>query len=372
MKMNKKIFVGFVVVVVLFGHTIIGCASSGSGNKSSVSDKPVNWREIRDITYGDGKFVVVGNKIAYSSDGINWIDVEGKDFNCYCITYGGGMFVAGGGGGRIWYSSDGINWTAHPKNTYRKSEGGYNIVGLFNSGSESIEAIAYGNGRFVAISSHNKIAFSTDGINWQYREQNFHFSTGIAYGGGRFVTVGSYVHGLDDVFRGIYACSTDGINWTSYRSQIFVSEVKNEAGGQKVDGIVYGNNKFIAWGNGGIRQFSRSKYDTKIMYSNDGINWIQVSNTTFGSEMIFDIAYGNGRFVAVGANGKIAYSTDGINWIALLDEAFGFSNILTITYGDDKFVAGSGSSRIAYSSTLRIAYSSNGINWTPVSFGESN
>ena len=43
-------------------------------------------------------------------------------------------------------------------------------------------------------------------------------------------------------------------------------------------------------------------------YSTDGgVSWTAVSNTTFGTTSILGIAYGGGKFVAVGASGKAAY-----------------------------------------------------------------
>jgi hypothetical protein len=50
-------------------------------------------------------------------------------------------------------------------------------------------------------------------------------------------------------------------------------------------------------------------------YSSDGINWTIAGDKILGTtsigngEEIYSIAYGNGKFVAVGARGKIAYST---------------------------------------------------------------
>jgi hypothetical protein len=47
-----------------------------------------------------------------------------------------------------------------------------------------------------------------------------------------------------------------------------------------------------------------------MAYSTDGSSWTSISDTKFGTSIIYGIAYGNGRFVAVGYQGKMAYS----NW----------------------------------------------------------
>ena len=51
----------------------------------------------------------------------------------------------------------------------------------------------------------------------------------------------------------------------------------------------------------------------KMADSSDGINWTPITTTTFGTTMndsIYGIAYGGGRFVAVGSGGKMAYWDD--------------------------------------------------------------
>ena len=71
------------------------------------------------------------------------------------------------------------------------------------------------------------------------------------------------------------------------------------------------------------------------------------------------VTYGNDKFVAVAEYGtEGAYSTDGINWIpmSMLDDAMAWSSV---TYGNDKFVA-----------VARFdagAYSTDGITWIPMS-----
>ena len=72
---------------------------------------------------------------------------------------------------------------------------------------------------------------------------------------------------------------------------------------------------------------------------------------------IYSICYGNGKYVA-GGDGKMAYSTDGINWTAVSDSTFGSSYIHSICYGDGKFVA--------VGNDGKMAYSPDGINWTAV------
>jgi len=87
--------------------------------------------------------------------------------------------------------------------------------------------------------------------------------------------------------------------------------------------------------------------------------WTSVADSKFGSDItISAITYGGGKFVAGGTNGKMAYSSNGINWTAVTDSILGERQINGITYGDGKFVA------VCNDGT--IAWSSDGVSWTPV------
>ena len=114
-----------------------------------------------------------------------------------------------------------------------------------------------------------------------------------------------------------------------------------------VKAIAYGGGRWVAVGEKG-----------KMAYSANGASWTVVTNSTFGNDIDIEaIAYGGGRFVAVGEEGKMAYSTDGASWTAVANSPFGsMFNINAIAYGSNKFVAASN----------RIAYSTDGTSWTTV------
>jgi hypothetical protein len=153
----------------------------------------------------------------------------------------------------------------------------------------------------------------------------------VAYGSNKFVAGGN----------ARMAYSTNGTTWTDSSS----------TGIGLVKGITYGT-QFVAVG-----------YDYSgwvIHYSSDGgVSWSTVTTTTFGTSRINDVAYGGGRYVAVGNDGKAAYSTNGSSWTAVTTTQFGTDDINGITYGAGKFIAvGSGG---------KMAYSTNGSTWTMVS-----
>jgi len=78
--------------------------------------------------------------------------------------------------------------------------------------------------------------------------------------------------------------------------------------------------------------------------------WTGVKNSTFGTNTINKIAYGNNKFVAVGQEGKMATSPDGVTWTAVeYNNIFGSFHITAIAYGNNRFVAVGGYGKIEYS-----------------------
>ena len=276
---------------------------------------PLNWKEFSVegmtpyyVDYANGTFFLgwsgqyqTGNNSAFSNDGINWTVVpnttifgSGYSYAGFCMTYGNGKFVVGGKN-KVAYSTDLLNWTTGDVNF-------------------TFSNIAYGNGIFVAIGS-NSLRYSTDGINWTLKSMG-KSTRCVAYGNGKFV-----VGGVD----GAVWYSTDGINWTMGSQDAITNSIAS---------IAYGNGRFV---------MGNDYYNGKIAYSNDGINWnAGVSWVT--DITITDIAYGNGKFIAGGRKvsgsspNSLAYSSDGINWTAINQNLFGY--VLGVAYGNGKFVVG--------------------------------
>jgi len=129
------------------------------------------------------------------------------------------------------------------------------------------------------------------------------------------------------------ASSTDGITWTLRTLPAFAPT-----------SAVYGNGKFLGVGNypGGA---------TTIISSTNGITWT-TSNLDQSTSSVYQIAYGNGNFLALG-NSKASISTDGISW---LTSSLNFTlDAAPVIYGNNVFVT----------TTYTNAYTStNGITWT--------
>ena len=232
------------------------------------------------------------------------------------VAYGDGKFVAVAGGGSAAYSTDGITWTAAtlPSSAFWHS-------------------VTYGDGKFVAIVDGSDVAaYSNDGITWTATTLPLSASwCSVTYGNGKFVTVATNSN--------MFAYSTDGITWTASTLPLPASW----------SSVTYGNGKFVA-----VADAS----DTAA-YSTDGITW---TAATLPADTLWrSVSYGNGKFVAV-AEDAAAYSNDGITWTATTLPSS--ASWQSVTYGNDKFVAVASSSDVA-------AYSADGITWAVITLPSS-
>jgi len=266
----------------------------------------------------------------------------------HAVAFGGGRFVAVGDRGKMAHSADGITWTAVSNTTF---------------GESHIYSIAYGGGRFVAGGADGKMAHSTNGTTWtSVSDSTFANSSiiEIAYGGGRFVAIGGG--------RRI-AHSANGTTWTASGTDIF-------AGGYApLNCITFGNRRFVM----GRANTTCAACNPNMGYSTDGGTWTGVINDVFNlrTNGINSIAYGDKKFIAVGGlsggaspgSGRslIAQSSNGASWTAVTSRnVFGTEPIYAITYGGSYFVAAGSEGR---------GYSANGTTWTAINsrvFGEND
>lgn len=205
--------------------------------------------------------------------------------------------------------------------------------------SEGWLSVAYGNGKFVAMSKNStQAAYSEDGINWTVTTSpSSDFWDSVTYGNGKFVAVAYRSKGA--------AYSEDGINWTKTTMPISADWTS----------VTYANGKFVAV----------AENTSTAAYSEDGITWTAVLMPR--NDRWYSVTYGNGKFVTVIiASDKAAYSEDGINWTISSMPSIG--NWSSVTYGNGKFVAVE-STDAAYS---KAAYSEDGINWTETTMPSSD
>jgi hypothetical protein len=267
--------------------------------------------------YGGGVFVIGsgGGKIFYSEDrGENWTQVSASNTKLSGrvrgMAYGNGVFVAGSANGKISYSKDkGKTWTAATSTLADNAE---------------IHRIRYLNGKFYAVTNKGTIAYSENGEDWTNvagKSPSELPINDIAYNAGKFIIALD----ADGTNQPVMAYSEDNLaTWTAVNvtpggggSTFFSTEVVS---------ILYADGTFLAGdGNNGALGY-------------DGTNgWIQVATLGNNSEgRIRDITYCPGKFVAVGDKNKIAISDDGKdNWaIYAAQQIDGYGAV----YGDGRFI----------------------------------
>jgi hypothetical protein len=292
--------------------------------------------EIQTVCYGNGVFVAGSRdndgRIAYSPDGINWtgLDATATTFgtNFVHVRFLNGSFWAVGGGGHMAHSENGTTWTAveNPGITV-------NIVDIAWG-----EVEGHDDGVFVAAGDSATMSYSTDGgVTWTANNQNTYFNNAnfkaIEWGAGKFLAVGQ-------LCRAIY--SEDGINWTNISSTI-ASTVFDQASVPN-----YGSGWFgmsVATYGGGLYIVASQGV---LGLSQDCVTWEKIAMSEFGFPRgssygwINCLIYVDGIFVLGGGDGESAYSTDGRNWTPITTTKPIFHNfhfINGLAYGNGKFVA---------------------------------
>ena len=277
-----------------FGYQSIATTPTVVNPFMLISTDAINWNPvtitefdggaIRGIAYNPtlGLWVAAGGagtmgSFICSTDGLNW-NFGGitNPFNVYTdnLRFLNGIFFALGGsdtGGK--YSTDGFTWI--------------NIFGLFGYD------ITYGNGIYVAGGFPGNpplfsgIIYSFTGIsgwtvanqagpnfffrNLQYWGMSFAFGRTANFPNGVFTTAGLY--GNNGTICRIYY-STDGINWFNTNDRV----VSGASYNQSYRGCVYGNSNFVCVGEG-PQQFQIAGFtnpgaqQTSTRYSTDALNW---------------------------------------------------------------------------------------------------
>jgi len=321
--------------IVVGSNGLVLSSSDGEIWSNQTLNLGNNYINLTDVIYAGGQYVIVGNygTILTSSDGETWVKhdsgLTGYSNTLTSISYGNGKYVVVGGS-QVLSSTDGVSWSAQSSTS--QSGNRYNQVYFGNSG-------------FVATSGRNTVAFSKYGVNWTEKSLKstltIDYVDELQFLNNEYVAVG---HG--------FMSSTDGVAWRK----------KNEA--EDIRKICYGNGKYIGIG-------INSAYRLVVKISTDGVAWQQATTAAIDQHSLLDIisddfspadiSYGDGKFVLVGSNGEIRYSVDGAIWT---QTASGVTDSLTnVIYGNGLYIAAGGST---------ILYSTDGENWSKANSGLSS
>jgi hypothetical protein len=284
---------------------------------------PNQWRRI---AWKDWDGAVTGG---------SWAPMTPASAPLFNISYGGGLFHGDFGK----WSTDGSNWFAG--------------TGLPTSGNY-YSCAAFGNGTWVrAVKSLTGTApqffSSADGKVWASRLGAAATAiahrvgeSGVAFGAGRFVAmVNSSGTATGNVGP---RHSTDGITWAN--SAAPTGLVANTL--SDITAVAFGSGLFVAVGNSGGAATAR------YLTSPDGITWTARS-LPIATLAIKDMAFGNGRFVAVATGNVGLTSIDGINWSQITLPAG--ADWASVTYGGGRWIA-------VATTTSTAAQSPDGITWT--------
>ncbi len=228
----------------------VAVASAGVGNRAAYSADGLSWTSVSpvtsaawvDVAYGESKFVAIASDsttVRVTLDGEVWDNTGTLSATGYtALAYGMGLFVAVKSGSRsVNYSSTGIGvWTEE-------------ATGLPSTAAWT--DVTWGNGRFVAIAGGGSTAaaYSLDGITWTSATLPAGTWTKVTYGQGVFLAVSTTTAG---------AVSEDGVTWTS-------KTMDTASGG--FASAAFGNpnrsGKFVAIGSGSGSASTVSNYTTQ-------------------------------------------------------------------------------------------------------------
>ncbi len=235
----------------------VGSDSTGSGGWVLTSSDGSVWENtplpekkwLSAVTYGKGRFVAVGydTTVLVSTDGKSWSprkDDLPRLGTLYDVEFGNGLFVATGQSGTILTSPDGFSWTQRTSDTRRELYG-----------------IAFGDGRFVAVSndfwcSDVRAFVSRDGVAWEAEDTDSDEDLrGICFGGGVFMAVGGNNRSGGRGNIDITQVDDKGCEIVSSRNGE-IWRVNECPSGRQLHGVAFGNNRFVAVGNGIILRSS--------------------------------------------------------------------------------------------------------------------
>lgn len=287
------------------------------------------------VCYGAGKFVAIEDESTFqvSENGVMW-SAKGSfgSSTKYSICYGslGFAVLLSTKGSGIANSEDGETWSL------AMGAGS----GLETDGVQAWTGIAFGNGVYVAFgvttSGGGISARSTDLKNWTYSQSGLGAEETIA------VTTYKTIVFVNGVFVAQYQKksvhrSTDGINWTRYN-----------LGSLLGDAVIFSLNgcggKFI------VTPSSSKKY----LLSQDGANWVSSEGENSATT---SIDYGDGFYVGVCANGTFAWSRDASTWYTgkMPSDQYSPATVWwnSVAFGNGRFVAVGQSATGAYADTTK-------------------
>lgn len=280
-----------------------------------------DYAEIREVTYGNGLYVAVGdnNAMLYSDDGVSWQNGNlpaGSSYQLKAVAHAFGQFFAGGarssgGKGVLLVSTDGVEWT-DITNEFPDGNALTSVLELFTAtlgGQEILYASAsHPNGY------ESRVFVTPNGSSW---EPSYRYSATTAR---YFFQDESSVFGYQGGYWGRVVWSD---NDTSFDSNYMPATLGK---------IAFGNRTYVGAGTG-----------RKLAYFSGDVSSYSLAVTYATSPVVSDytgVAFGRDIFVAVGSNGAVVASYDlGRKWHAVTGLGLQQITMNGVRFVGDKFIA---------------------------------
>jgi len=210
-------------------YTVLSLVWTNQPSTTELTQAPISqlggYPPVR-LAFGDGTFVgVAGYSFANSADGIDWLPSTSGIGNANAVAFGNGLFVAVCLRGAILTSTNGATWQAQDSQT-----------------PEDLYGVAYGNGEWLALGDSGTVATSPDGTNWtttSYGGPDFLISGRLIFANGMFLALVN----RSGSGQNVVASSSDGITWTNHVLPASVN----------MYGMTFANNSLVVVGiNGAI------------------------------------------------------------------------------------------------------------------------
>lgn len=258
----------------------------------SVDINDIIWANFRYVAVtSTGKALIWGNQ-----EEPHLIDVPGLGtVSLNSLAYGAGKLVAVGNGGNIAVStSGGETWSLVE-----------NLVTNTN-----LQAVSHNGNEFVAVGNSGIIISSVNGSDWQVEFDGVpgdHLDFfGLAYGSGTWVIVGD-IRPADPAASRRYLIYTGTVGgpWVETDRGESSSSLYSTSYSVVTDPDVTVAEKFTAVG-----------ADGRIMTSIDGFNWSSITKTSVKLNRIFWDGFWNNQFIIVGSGGIVLTGTGDTNdWV---------------------------------------------------------
>jgi hypothetical protein len=320
--MADMIFAGGKFVAV--GAKGKGCWSEdGTAWKSSSGLNEAD--DFKAVKYGNNIFLALGAKgsVYKSADGSSWTRLAGNSVASYKqIVYGDGKFVAVGDSG-VSVSSDGKSWD-------------------IKSSVKNLVGVAFGASAFVAVDSCGTIISSGNGDVWseEYKVEDA-ILTSVAFGDGVFI-VGGRTEGAAAASRAVMYTSADGKAW-----DLTDDGAANWLVGQYPVSICFGGGKFLAACRGNKVLKTCAASASGVKYWSNVSTLPDLGEDAYN---MVSAAYAGGKFVVLGKKGNgeavILSSADAGTWAPPETVPQEIKGMKSATFAKDTYIAVADSGKI--------------------------